>query len=161
MPKMPHPVLGCTEGEKVMTRLLIAAALVLFALPCSAQTVELAVDLASLGVGAIDAEPIETDGDQATREWLIYGTVSELAPDNDPDVFGNIGEPATHSTPRWYVLAVRSGGHCLGSGFDPRAYGLFPRVAIVSGVNKLIAVDHTGGQPGIFRVVSLDTPVCQ
>lgn len=114
--------------------------LLLAAVPASAQTVESKIDLSSLGMGRIDMpEPIETDGDFTTREWLIRSL----------------------ETNQFRVVVERDGQACAGEWFDPRPHP-FASVAVrrVGVVHKLLVRFSLSGSDAV-TVVALDTPVCR
>lgn len=120
-------------------RLIFAALVIAVASNVSAQTVESTIDLSSLGWGALDMpEPIETDGDLSTAEWLIRSQV----------------------TNRFRVVAVRSGRLCAGAWFDPRPHPLV-QVAVrrVGMLHKLLIRDTYAGSDAV-NIVTLITPSC-
>lgn len=118
-------------------RVLIAALVVVFASGVSAQRVERVIDLSAMGWGNISADPIDSDGDPLTEEWLIRKL------DAVPNKFR--------------VVSVR-GELCAGEWFTAAAgapvFVSYERVTI-GGRTKL----RVGTWP-VFSVVSLDTPTC-
>lgn len=116
-------------------RVFIAFAFALSTSPVFAQTVEAVLDLSALGWGAVNMpDPIETDGDFSTREWLVQSaTTGELR-----------------------VVAERNGVLCTGTWFRPSSH-IFITVALrrVGVVHKLLVRDRDN-----TRIVALDTPDC-
>ncbi len=105
--------------------------------PVAAQTVETTLELSSLGWGLLDTpHSVETDGDLATREWLIRSL----------------------ETNRFRVVAERDGRLCVGAWFAPMPT-LFGSAALqrIGLLHKLVARTFSG----TFTVVSLDTPACE
>lgn len=122
-------------------RLALVIVFVLGAASASAQTVEATLNPLSLGLGYIEVpQSIETDGNDATQEWLVKST----------------------ATGEFRVLAVLADGRlCKGEWFPGRAAaGWFapPELQKVGGVHKLISRDALNGT---IVVTSLDTPVCE
>lgn len=121
-------------------RMLTVCVLVLFAAPASAQTVEAVLDPLSLGVGAIEVpQAVETDGNEATQEWLIKSVM----------------------TLDYRVIAVAADGRlCMGDWFPARTVpGWFmpPTVQKIGNVHKLVTRDMISG---LITVVGLTTPQC-
>lgn len=119
--------------------LTLALVFVLLSSPVFAQTVEGTLDLSALGWGALDApESIETDGDFATREWLIRSL----------------------DTNRLRVAAERPSGLCAGPWFSPRAHP-FAQVWTerIGLVHKLLVRSSIGAN--VVTVIALDTPTCE
>lgn len=124
-----------------MTRLILAAAFALLASSASAQTVEATINPLALGFGYIEVpQAVETDGNEATQEWLLKST----------------------TTGEYRVIAVSAEGRmCSGGWFPGRtAVGWFapPELQKVGGVHKLISRDALNGT---IVVTKLDTPVCE
>lgn len=117
-------------------RVLIAAVvLTVSSVVVSAQTVESTIDLSALGWGTIDVlEPVETDGDLATREWLIRSMEIN----------------------QYRVIAERPSGLCAGAWFDPRTKP-FSAISVkrVGLLHKILVRDGT-----LVTVKALLTPSC-
>ncbi len=123
-------------------RLAFAFVLALCAAPASAQTVESSIEMDALGWGQLDLPvSVETDGDLATREWLVRRVHIFRAPE-------------------FRIVAERGGAACAGPWFNAPAADLFTTVAIqrVGLVHKLVTRDKGAS---VVHVVALDTPVCE
>lgn len=122
-------------------RFALVAVFALFAASAQGQTVEATLNPLSLGLGFIEVpQAVETDGNEATQEWLLKST----------------------TTGEYQVLAVLADGRlCKGEWFPGRtAVGWFapPELQKVGGVHKLISRDALNGT---IVVTKLETPVCQ
>lgn len=123
-----------------MRAILAAVVIVVVSSAAHAQTRESVIDLSALGWGTLEIpEPIETDGDLATREWLIRST----------------------DTSRFRVVAERAGTLCAGAWFNPQPHTLthvsLRRVGVV---HKLLVRDTWNGANAV-TIVSLNTPACR
>ena len=119
-------------------RVLIAALVAALAsVSVSAQQVERTVDLASLGWGQVDATPVDTDGNDATEEWLVQ----------------TVALP-----PQYRVVAVRPSGMCAGPWFQPSDGMDSVALVEIGGVSKLKLTRLFAF--GVLRIVSLTTPAC-
>lgn len=129
--------------------LVLAFVLVASASVASAQAIEQVIDLAGLGWGAITAQPIDTDANPSTDEWLV--------------------QPASDPRPlKFRVVAVRNGRLCIGDWFFPRlnlhGFALLDGYTVEKreGRDKLIFLMHFGmPEWRELTVVSLDTPECR
>jgi hypothetical protein len=128
-----------------MTRTLLVAFLLFVAVPASAQTVELHLDLSGLGWGYIEVEPVDLDGDRATAEFLITG--------GDKKSFR--------------IVTERNGAYCIGDWFTPTTPNkradsfLHLKVVNVGGVVKLMATEYWGWNQGPkITQLRFDLPVC-
>jgi hypothetical protein len=132
-----------------MRCVLAAVAFSLFAVPATAQTVERTIDLSALGWGKLTKPlPVDTDGNPATREWVVQSA------DFDN---GRLGH--------WRVITERAEGLCVGDWFDPRRTpSSSAHLVTEDGRDKLI-VSHGSilsfGTDGRYDIVRLDTPRCR
>lgn len=129
-----------------MLRTISLVAFLLLPIHAAAQTTALLVDLSTLGWGTIAAESIDTDGDDATREFLV----EQIGPFQF-----NLGERT------YRVVAVR-GGLCLSDWFTVRTGPEKPLLKRVAGHAILEVQGRFAGafanQPLIN--VTLETPAC-
>ncbi len=132
-----------------MTRRIVIAIVMFSALAsvASAQTIERRIDLSFLGLGLIDGQRAEVDGNPATEEWVLW-----------EKVYGD-GINGHEQTGRWRVALVRS-AICLGQWFDPKtAWHASVTVTRYGDRDKLVVREMTllSTQP-ILTEVSLDMP---
>lgn len=123
---------------RAMRAILALAFASLMLVPASAQTVESTLDLSALGWGGIDTpEPIETDGDFTTREWLIR----------------------SYETNLFRVVAERGGTICAGPWFNPKPHMFAPVALRRLGVTHVLLVRAVAQE--VVTIVRLDTPSCR
>jgi len=117
-----------------MRGFVMAMVVVVAGATMAAQTVESVIDLTSFGWGPLTVpQSIETDGDFATREWLVRRAFS----------------------PEMRVVAERGGTACAGPWFTPTTNGT-TSVQRVGVIHKLI----TQLPDGRVEVTALLTPSC-
>jgi hypothetical protein len=130
----------------------LVVALLALSSPAFAQTVERTIDVSAMGWGPVQVHAVETDGDPATEEWLVFQLTWQ--------------KPAEDKWRRfdlYRVVAVRDGGPCIGDWFDPlppNSDGIQVTIARRGSVDKLLMHDFAGGTYRL-HVVGLTTPVCE
>lgn len=120
-----------------MRAILALAFASLMLVSASAQTVESTLDLSALGWGGLDTpEPIETDGDFTTREWLIR----------------------SYETNLFRVVAELGEGLCAGPWFQPKSHPFSPVALRRVGLTHVLLVREVGRD--VVTIVRLETPAC-
>jgi hypothetical protein len=135
-----------------MSRALLVVAMLSLSSSVFAQTVERTIDLGALGWGQVQVQAVETDGDPATEEWLVFQLTWQKLPNDNWRRFD-----------LWRVVAVRDNGPCVGDWFDPRPPnddGVRVEIARRGSVDKLLM--HQTEPSGAQRlyIVGLTTPEC-
>jgi hypothetical protein len=144
------------------TPVVAAAALALFlAGPAYAQTVELTVDLAAIGIEAGEATLIDTDGNRATEEWLLSVTPPGFL---SPYAASREGrESPGHPEYRYQVVAIRGNVLCRSAWHTlPEVVaGRIPTLQTRRGRTKLVFQGRVSGPFSVPLVlIALDTPSC-
>lgn len=125
----------------------MALAACLWATPVLAQTIESRIDLSVLNWGTVTAEPVDTDGDPATPEYLVERTTFDTY-------------AGTHDL---RVVAVRDGAICPSAWFHVRTLPGEPiRVTRHDRRDRIVVPGRAYGVFGAMplTIVRLDTPTC-
>lgn len=104
-----------------------------------AQTVARVVDLTSLSLGLLDTlVPVETDGDLATKEWLVYRVAAGT----------------------YQVIAERAPAVCFGTPFRVSRGSVFAAPVTPVRVGLVHKLHVRDGVAQTLTEVNLDTPPC-